>query len=101
MDWKKVIWTDECALNVGQSPGRIFVTRMASEEFHPSCLVPKFQKLLTIHVWGCFFGMQTGPLIFWDKDTMGKRITAKGYCEHIVPHLEEFWHQGKNLLTIK
>jgi len=23
---------------------------------------------------------------------MGTRITAKRYCQHIVPHLEEFWH---------
>lgn len=23
---------------------------------------------------------------------MGKRITAKGYCQNTVPHLEDFWH---------
>lgn len=92
-DWSKIIWTDEAAFNVGGSPGRVFVTRTASEEYHSSCLLPRFAKLETIHVWGCFFGTTKGPLLFWDKTVMGQTITAKGYCEHTVPHLEAFWYQ--------
>lgn len=92
-DWAKVIWTDEAAFNVGGSPGRVFVTRNASEEFDSSCLLPRFKKLSTIHVWGCFFGTTKGPLVFWDKSTMGKRITASGYCQYTLPHLEEFWYE--------
>ena len=94
-NWAKVIWSDEAAFNVGGSPDRVFVTRKASAEFNSSCLLPRFKKLDTIHVWGCFFGILRlkGPLIFWDKAIMGKRITAQGYCEHTLPHLEEFWYK--------
>ena len=92
-DLWKVIWTDESAFNVGGTPGPVYVTRKASEEYDASCLLPQFAnlKLETIHVWGWFCGNQRGPLIFWDKSTMGPRITAKRYCDHILPHLERVW----------
>lgn len=68
------------------------MTCTASEEFEASSLVPKFAKLETIHVWGCFCGTRLGPLLFCYKPTMGKIITAKGYCQNTVPHLKDFWH---------
>ena len=89
-EWSNVIWTDECGFNVGGSLGRVYVTRKADEEYDDSCLLPRFKKLETIHVWGCFMGKKKGPLIIWDRATMGKTIKAAGYCTHIVPHLEQF-----------
>ena len=91
-DWAKVIWTDECAFNVGGAPGRIWVTRRAEEEFAESCLLPKFKKRESIIVWGCIVGRRKGPLIIWDKGAWGKTINAKGYQTHIVPHLDRFWN---------
>ena len=49
-DWSKVIWSDECAFNIGGAPGRVWVTRRVDEEFEESCLVPKFKKLESIKV---------------------------------------------------
>ena len=91
-DWSKVIWSDKCAFNVGGAPGRVLVTRTAQEEFDESCLLPKFKKLESIIVWGCFIGRCKGPLIIWDKGAWGKTINAKGYQTHILPHLDCFWN---------
>ena len=66
-DWNKVIWTDECAFNVGGFAGNTWVTRLPSEEYNEDCLVPKFWKLETIMVWGCIYGDRKGPLFIWDK----------------------------------
>jgi len=71
-DWQQVIWTDECAFNVGTSPGHVYVTRRADKEYDHSCLVPRFPKLDTIHVWGCFMGTTKGPLIKWDRASIGQ-----------------------------
>ena len=89
--WAKVIWTDECAFNVGGAPGRVWVARTVEEEFDDSCLLPKFKKLDSIIVWGCFIGRKKGPLIIWDKKEWGKTINAKGYQTHIIPHVDQFW----------
>ena len=86
-----MIWTDECAFNVGGAPGRVWVTRQVGEEFHESCHLPKFKKHELVMVWGCFVGRHKGPLIIWDKGACGKTIKAKGYQTHILPALNRFW----------
>jgi len=90
-DWSKVIWTDECAFNVSGAPGWVWVTRQVSEEFHESCVLPKFKKHESVMVWGCFVGRRKGPLIIWDKGAWGKTINAKGYQTPILPALDQFW----------
>ena len=93
-DWAKVIWTDECAFNVGGFSGNTWVTRTPAEEFAEDCLVPKFRKLQTIMVWGCITGNQKGPLVIWNKAEWGKTVKGPSYCEYIVvPHLHPFWLQ--------
>lgn len=56
-DFQKVIWTDECAFNVGGFAGNTWVTRLPEEEYVEDCLVPKFRKLETIMVWGSIYGI--------------------------------------------
>jgi len=91
-DWSKVIWTDECAFNVGGFSGNTWVIRTPAEEFAEDCLVPKFRKLQTIMVWGCITGNRKGPLVIWNKAEWGKTINSSNYCEYIViPHLHPFW----------
>jgi len=95
-DWNKVIWSDESAFNVGglSSSGRVWVTRQPGEEDLEDCLIPKFSKLQTIMVWACFKGGHSkGPLIFWDKENWGKRVTAASFTAHVVPQFYSFWQQ--------
>lgn len=91
-DWQKVVWTDECAFNVGGFSGNTWVTRLANEEYLEDCLLPKFRKLETIMVWGCIYNNEKGPLVIWDKQNWTPTINGPRYCEHIIlPHLHPFW----------
>lgn len=94
-----MIWSDESAFNVGglSSSGQVWVTRQAGEEDLEDCLVPKFKKLETILVWGCFKGWQKGPLIFWDKKQWGETVKATSFTSYIVPHFHQFWHEQSQL----
>ncbi|KAH0610558.1 uncharacterized protein H6S33_012085 [Morchella sextelata] len=98
-DYQKIIWTDECAFNVGGFAGNTWVTRLPEEEYVEDCLVPKFRKLQTIMVWGCIYGNTKGPLVFWDKKEWGNTINGPGYCQNIVrPYLYPFWQQKSQVL---
>jgi hypothetical protein len=66
-DWNKVIFSDECAFNIGGRYGKTHVTRRPGEAYVESCIEPKFQRIETVMVWGCIMGDQKGPLIIWDK----------------------------------
>ena len=93
-DWNKVIWTDECAFNVGGFAGNTWVTRTAQEEYQEDCIVPKFYKLKTIMVWGSICGNIKGPIVIWNNEEWGKSVNGISYCDHIItPHLYPFWYQ--------
>lgn len=94
-DWLRVIWTDEAAFYVGGFRGRVWVTRNIHEEFHDQCLVPKFQRLLHVMVWGGICADRVGPLVIWNK-SWGK-ITAKSYVKHISePAIVPFYELERN-----
>lgn len=82
-DWSTVIWTDECALKVGEVSGNVWVTRLPGEEYHEDCLQPKFRKRPTVMIWGSMIGEELGPMVIWDSDEWGK-ITSKSYTEDIL-----------------
>lgn len=75
-DWNKVIWTDECAFNVGDFAGNTWVTRTTQEEYQEDCIVPKFHKLETIMIWGCIYGNRKGPMVIWNNEEWGKSING-------------------------
>ena len=67
-DFSDVIFSDEAAFNCGELSGTIWVTRKPGEEYAEDCLVPKFQKLTTIMVWGAIYGNQKSTLIVWETE---------------------------------
>lgn len=88
VDWARVIFTDESAIQNGGTK-RLFVTRRAGEEFLPECLRPKFRKPAYTMIWGAIVDGRTGPMLIWDKDNWGN-MTAKGLIDHVLPvsHIE-------------
>ena len=98
-DWQDVIWSDECALSVGQVPRNVWVTRRPGEEFLEDCLVPKFNRLTTVMIWGAIYRDIKGPLIIWDMKSWGK-INGFTYINRIIrPHLHPWYmslHEAGN-----
>ena len=63
-DWRLVLWTDEVRLELGERPGRVFVTRKPGEEFLPVNVQPTFKSgRNSIMLWGCIAHGWKGPLI--------------------------------------
>jgi len=63
-NWTKPIWSDECYIYIGDTRGRIYVSRRPDEEYNENCLVPTFkQSSLQVMIWGCISKGKKGPLI--------------------------------------
>lgn len=84
--WKKVIWTDETYIYLGDDRRRIFVTRQPEEEFLEECLEPTIkQASLHVMVWGCIMEGRKGPLVVLDyPGGKGGGMNTKGI-------LNKFW----------
>ena len=95
-----MIWTDECAVNVGGAAGNLWVTRRPGEEYESDCIQPTFRKLSLCMIWGAITGKEKGPMIVWDKENWGN-ITAKAYIQHVVPTVHEFWQSNEEYLLIE
>jgi len=98
-DWNKVIFSDECAFNIGGRYGKTYVTRRPGEAYNESCIEPKFQRIEIVMVWGCIMGDQKGPLIIWDKKW--GTITAQNYVSYVlrpqlVPYFQERREETRN-----
>ncbi|KAF5312429.1 hypothetical protein D9619_003837 [Psilocybe cf. subviscida] len=84
--WRKVIWSDECYVQLGDQHGRIFVTRRPGEEFLEECLVGTFnQSPVRVMVWGCIMEGKKGPLRVLDfPGGRGGGMNTKRYCEQVL-----------------
>jgi transposase len=63
-DWIRIIWTDECSVEVGKQSRECVVWRKPGERYELDCLVLTFKSgRQSVMVWGCIsYGMQ-GPLV--------------------------------------
>jgi len=77
-DWSKVVWTDECSIEVQRSSKHTIVWRRSGERLKTDCLQPSFKSgRKTLMIWGCFQGNRLGPVTAIEK---GKINSAK-YCK--------------------
>jgi len=71
-DFADVIFSDEAAVNGGEQFGTSWVTREPGEQYIKDCLVPKFEKPMTIMVWRAIDGDQKSALMIWETESWGK-----------------------------
>lgn len=50
-DWRRVIWSDEAAMQIEGSAENMWITRLPEEEYHRDCIQPKLQKLSSCMIW--------------------------------------------------
>ena len=64
IDWAKVIWSNECYVDIGDDHSGIYITQRANEVLNEDCLVPTFkQSSMCVMVWACVMKGRKGPLI--------------------------------------
>ena len=99
-DWRHVIWTDESYVRTTGLGGRVWVTRLSTEEYYEDCLVPKFEKKNSVMIWGAICGSNGGtksPVVIWQRDDWGN-INAGTYIKHVVhPILYPYWYECSNM----
>lgn len=95
-DWRRLIWSDQCYIYVGDSGGTVCITRTVDEEFEENCPVPTFkQSPIRVMVWGCIMEGKTGPLVVLDYPAgKGGGMTAKRYQEQVLGgSLHDFYQE--------
>ena len=99
MDWERVIWSDECSFELGKESRRIRVWRpIVSDRFNPKYLSPTFRSgRISVHVWACFIGHQTGPLC-----VLPRNMNGEAYVDllrtHLLPWVENLRTSGQQVI---
>lgn len=79
--WKKVIFSDETQVVVGQD-GQVYVWRKADEVWRPECLGVRGGRRISVMFWGCITYSGVGTL----TEIVGSMDTTK-YIETLENHL--------------
>jgi transposase len=98
-DWKKIIFSDECYVDLGDKQGRTYVTRRADEVLLDECLVPTFkQSSVRVMVWGCIIEGHKGPLVVLEyPGGKGGGMNSTRYQDQVLdPILKAFYIQMNN-----
>jgi hypothetical protein len=86
-EWKKVIWSDECSVQIGRDPRKIQVFRKPGEELKEDCLNRSVKSgRVCIMVWASFTAHSVSKLVVLSRS--GQR--AEEYMETLMEGLIPF-----------
>lgn len=87
---KRIIWSDECSIEMGQNSKVIRCWRKSEEKWNPECLRPTFRSgRQTAMVWGCFVRGRLGPLVILPKG----QLNGGNYVNILESHFLDFWQE--------
>jgi transposase len=90
-DWKRVIWSDECSIQLWQASRDLRIRRTTLEQFHPDCVAPTVKHGGgSLMVWACFNWDRLGPIIVIEGS-----VKQEKYIEILENHLLPFWKRTK------
>lgn len=62
-----IIWSDECYVQLGDTPGSIYVMRLSGKAYDEGCTIPTFKESsVRVMVWACVMRGRKGPLVVLD-----------------------------------
>ena len=77
-DWKRVIWSDECPIQLGGQGCRQRCIRKKGEAYkEQNCLPTVRSGHVTLMVWACFTGDRLGPLIVCEEGNVDREVYAE------------------------
>jgi Transposase len=75
-EWKRVIWSDETSVILGQRRGNIRLWREPHEAYERTCIRRRWKNCSEFMFWGCFSWDKKGPYHIWKKETAQERKQA-------------------------
>jgi len=88
--WMKVIFSDECKVEIGKDARAIWVFRDASEKYCEDCLVSALKgPKASIMVWGCFSANKLGPLLTFSKGGISSAEYIDTLKNGLLPFIEQ------------
>jgi transposase len=96
-DWKRVIWTDEMSIKIGDERKDImWVWRKRGEEFHQDCVNPRKRPGVGMMFWGAFRHGKMGPGLFFQLKA-GEKINSTIYRDQVLlGPLKTFYEESKS-----
>lgn len=74
-DWKRVIWSDETSVVLGQVRGKRRVWRLSKEAYDKTVVRYRWKGKKEFMFWACFSWAYKGPSYIWRKET--PQMTAR------------------------
>lgn len=87
-DWKKVIWSDETSVVIGQRRGGYRVWRTPEEAFTSSCVRNRWKGYSEFMFWGAFSWDAIGPSHCWQRETAAEKRKSLEVIEQLNKELE-------------
>ncbi len=87
-DWKRVIWSDETSVILGQRRGSIRIWRNVGDIYENSCIRRRWKRFTEFMFWGCFCWDKKGSCHIWTKETSTERKEADKELEQLNIALE-------------
>jgi transposase len=88
-DFQRVIYSDECSVEVGPTGHQRWVFRTPQEKWNLTCILPKKRRQVKLMVWGCFWGNQRGPLVPLTNGSVTARVYRELLRRWLIPVLED------------
>lgn len=87
-DWKRVIWSDETSVILGQRRGAVRVWRDPNEAYDRTVIRNRWKSFSEFMFWGCFTWDKKGPCHIWTKESAQERAAADEELEKLNKELE-------------
>jgi DDE superfamily endonuclease len=100
-DWKRVIFSDEAAILVGEHRGPNKLSRKPWERYDEDCIEVRYNNYSESMFWGCFSYDFKGPCHMYSKETTKDKKRRKQVIDQHnalqMPAIREEWYQKLQL----
>ena len=85
-EWENIIFSDECYVYIGGSPGNFFITRRTTDPYEKGKTLTGFtQSSIRLMVWACITYGRKGPIVVLDyPGGKGGGMTAQRYVNQVL-----------------
>jgi transposase len=98
-DWKRVIWSDETSVILGQRRGTIRIWRDNREVYNNTAIRNRWKGFSEFMFWGCFSWDKKGPCHIWTKETAQEKKQAQEELDNLNEALEDQLQAEWELVT--